>query len=74
MSLSSPRIIHLRFACGPPAILGLVIAIIIFAIQRIFYPRLVAHIFKKILKRMEPAVTDLDSARSVITIVFVSWI
>lgn len=66
--ITDARVRKLLFAGCPSAVFRRVITVNINAIQRMFFGRFRAHIAKKCLKAFSPAATNLNAARTVVSI------
>lgn len=59
------NVVHLLFRCGPPAILGLIVAVGVDAIEAVFLARRATHVLKEGFIALTPSVADGDSPRAI---------
>lgn len=60
-----PPVVVLSNSASPPAVIGRVVAVVVDTIQG-GAGRTGAHVSHEVVKRVQPAVTDLDTLRSVV--------
>jgi hypothetical protein len=64
----------LLFLGGPSAIIGLVVSVIVDSIYRMRWAWALAHVGEKVLKGIQPTVTNSYASAAIITVVMVTLI
>ena len=67
-SFAAPRsfVLSLLFGSGPSAIVWLVMAVVVYSVNAVFWRRRVAHVRVESVKAFQPPITDPDASRSVV--------
>ena len=75
MFVTRPRsfVLCLLKACGPAAIVRLIVAVVVVAFDGVFRRRTATHVREEILERVQPALTDADATTAPVTELLVRW-
>ena len=63
-----PAIVGLFSRCGPTAIRGFIVAVIVDAINRVFRAGTWPHVVQKLFKRVQPCLADVNATAAVVGI------